>query len=214
MELFDFNTIDNFDNHINLSIPNYEQLFDLYVSLTSIFSEEGTSVIDYGCSTGKLLKAIPKKKGVHYIGIDNSDLLPESHDGIDFIKEDALQVMPSSASVVISMFFLQFLSKIKRQIMLQKLKEHVDAGSILLISEKVILDDSRLDNLLSRLHIHKKRGQFSDTEILTKDKQLICTMFCKTEQELLRELQSIGKVTKVWQSFTFMGFIVKSNYES
>ena len=34
-------------------------------------------------------------------------------------------------------------------------------------------------------------------------------MFCKTESDLLDELLQIGKVSKVWQSYNFMGFAVR-----
>ena len=59
--MFDFNTVNDFDNHIRLSIPNYDQLFDTFLSLTSIYSEPHTCVIDYGCSTGKLLNKLTPK---------------------------------------------------------------------------------------------------------------------------------------------------------
>lgn len=207
---FDFNTITDFDNHIDLSIPNYSQLLSLFIELTTILSEPDTAVIDYGCSTGKLLKALPKKQTCIYVGVDNSNLLPDESDLIDYVKTDGtIYPLETPASVTLSMFFLQFLPKTKRQQMLQIFKKQVTAGSTLLISEKVILDDAQIDNLISRLHIHTKRKNFSPAEIMDKDRQLLQSMFCKTEAELMDELYSIGTVTKVWQSFNFMGFVVR-----
>ena len=55
--------------------------------------------------------------------------------------------------------------------LLQIFKEQVRGGSTLLISEKVILDDAQIDNLISRLHLHTKRKNFSPAEIMDKDRQ-------------------------------------------
>ena len=46
-------------------------------------------------------------------------------------------------------------------------------------------------------------------EILDKDTQLSVSMFCKTEKELTLELNQLGNVSKIWQSYNFMGFCVK-----
>ena len=193
--------------------PNYSQLLSLFIELTTILSGPNTTVIDYGCSTGKLLKALPKKPTCKYIGIDNSDLLPDEDKVIEYVKTDATVYPPCPLnpppSVTLSMFFLQFLHRKQRQSMHQIFKKQVKGGSTLLISEKVILDDAQIDNLISRLHIHTKRKNFSPTEILDKDRQLLQSMFCKTEAELMEELSDIGRVTKVWRSFNFMGFVVK-----
>jgi tRNA (cmo5U34)-methyltransferase len=210
-KIFDFNKITDFDEHISLSIPNYGQLFSIFVELTNIFSEFNTTIVDYGCSTGKLLNTITKKENCEYIGIDNSNLLPES-DTVRFIKTDAITYTTNfnkPTSVVICMFFLQFLNKRNRALMLANLKEHLNDGAILLISEKIILDDNSLDNIISRLHIAEKRINFTDKEILDKDRQLLNCMYCKKESELLQELHTLGSVTKVWQSYNFCGYIVK-----
>ena len=214
MVIFDFNTIEDFDTHIDLSIPNYSQLLSLFIELTTILSGPDTTVIDYGCSTGKLLKALPKKDACKYIGVDNSNLLPDKDDSgiIEYVNTDGTiysYPLKPPISVTLSMFFLPFLPKRKRLDMLSIFKEQVTEGSTLLISEKVILDDAQIDNLISRLHIHTKRANFSPTEILDKDRQLLQSMFCKTEAELMEELTEIGTVTKVWQSFNFMGFAVR-----
>ena len=80
---------------------------------------------------------------------------------------------------------------------------------MLLIAEKVYLTDPVLQQIIHNLHIQEKRKGFSDKEILDKDIQLSHSMFCKTETELEKELRKIGKVSKVWQSYNFMGYVVR-----
>ncbi len=49
---------EGFDEHIEKSIRGYSQLIEDVVSLSRYFVERGTSVIDIGCSTGKMTKAL------------------------------------------------------------------------------------------------------------------------------------------------------------
>ena len=58
------------------------------------------------------------------------------------------------------------------------------------------------------MHISEKRKNFTDKDILDKDTKLSVSMFCKTETEIEKELMQIGNVSKVWQSYNFMGFVV------
>ena len=78
-----------------------------------------------------------------------------------------------------------------------------------MISEKIFLNDPVLQTLIHRMHIQEKRKSFTDKEILDKDIQLSTSMFCKTEKELVQELTQIGSVVKVWQSYNFVGYVVK-----
>jgi|ERR1035437_2403532 SAM-dependent methyltransferase len=212
--MFDFNNVVDFDTHIRLSIPNYDQLFDTFKSLATIYSEPDTTVIDFGCSTGRFIIELPKKVGCEYCGVDMSTLVPVSpfnSDPIYFFKEDAVKYRsPKIASVVVSMFFLQFLSKKKRCEMLSVLRSHVDDGATLLISEKIALNDSKIDNIISRLHMAEKRKSFTDTEILDKDRQILESMYPVDRDTLMDELYSIGSIIiPVWQSYNFCGFVVK-----
>ena len=56
---FSFDTIQNFDEHIAQSIPNYDLLATSICDLSTFFVREDTRVVDLGCSTGKLLERIP-----------------------------------------------------------------------------------------------------------------------------------------------------------
>jgi SAM-dependent methyltransferase len=79
IEPFSFETITNFDEHIRQSIPNYDLLSDSIISLAPYFLKPYSAVIDLGCSTGKLLEAIPYEG--RKLGYDKSpNLLPSSHD--------------------------------------------------------------------------------------------------------------------------------------
>jgi len=58
---FSFSTIEDFDNHINKSIPNYRSLITDVESLSQYFIEPGTNVVDIGCSTGVFIERLAKR---------------------------------------------------------------------------------------------------------------------------------------------------------
>ena len=91
----------------------------------------------------------------------------------------------------------------------QQIQEVIDKGAILLIAEKVYLNDPILQMLVHRQHIQEKRKHFTDKEILDKDIELSNSMFCKNESLLEQELNGLGFKTKVWQSYNFMAYTVQ-----
>ena len=66
---------EGFDEHIEKSIRGYSNLLEDVISLSRYFVEDGTNVVDIGCSTGKLTKAMIEYNQDHcskgrYIGIE------------------------------------------------------------------------------------------------------------------------------------------------
>ena len=70
--------VENFDNHINKSVPLYKETQKLYLYLSDFFLEEKTNIVDIGCSTGSFLKLLVEKhkknkkfNKIKLVGIDN-----------------------------------------------------------------------------------------------------------------------------------------------
>ena len=179
---FDFDKIEDFEKHIELSIPNFLTLDNIFRNIAHEYAQPESTVVDLGCSTGRFLSSLNKTKDVNYFGFDEVDML-NRHNDFKFLKGDC-------EDLVLSI-------------------DEIDSGSVLLISEKVYLNDPRLQQTISRLHIQEKRKGFTDKEILDKDLELSVSMFCKTESDLEKELSLLGRVSKVWQSYNFMGYVVK-----
>lgn len=212
MKKFDFSNVDDFDNHIKLSIPNFETLDNIFTAITKEYAQPESYVLDLGCSTGRFLHNLNKIDDANYIGFDIVDFT-NRRDGFIYSNldiEDALkEYIDKNVSVLVCMFMLQFLGDAKRKRVLKLIKEYLNKGGVILLSEKVYLADTRIQTLLHRLHIQEKRKNFTDKEILDKDNQLSISMFCKTQKELDNELCEIGDTTKVWQSYNFMGYFIK-----
>jgi len=212
---FNFSKVVDFEKHIELSIPNFLTLDNIFSAIGKEFAQPESGIIDLGCSTGRFLSKFKDIDNVNLYGIDTVKFDDQRSDNFIFEQldiEEALEKhMDDNISVIVGMFMLQFLGQKKRERVLKKLKHYVaNKNTTLLIAEKVFLTDSRLQTLIHRLHIQEKRKGFTDTEILDKDDQLAVSMYCKNERELNSELNHIGVSTKVWQSYNFMGFCIKN----
>ena len=208
---FNFSNVDDFDNHIKLSIPNFFTLDSIFSSITYEYAQPESIVLDLGCSTGRFLHNLTKLPDTEYVGCDLVNFKNRrqsfSYHQLD-VEESLKKYLNKNVSCLICMFTLQFLGKSKRQRVLELLNNYIEQGTVLLISEKVFLDNTRLQTLIHRMHIQEKRLHFTDKQILDKDNQLSVSMYCKTEKELEIELQYLGNFTKVWQSYNFMGYTV------
>ncbi len=68
----------DFDEHIRASIPGYDQLISQCAAYSRRFVQNETCVVDIGCSTGNLLRAIrdhnqTARPSAEYVGIDIED---------------------------------------------------------------------------------------------------------------------------------------------
>ena len=209
---FNFELVEDFDKHIKLSIPNFEGIDNIFGCINKEYAQPESIVLDLGCSTGRYLNSLEKINEVTYIGCDTINFKNRKAN-FDFVNLDIEEALNNykdqNVSVIICMFTLQFLGLTKRNRVLKLLKDFIDNGTTLLISEKTYLSHIKIQTLLHRLHIQDKRKYFTDKEILDKDNQLSVSMFCKTEKELEIELQELGYATKVWQSYNFMGYCVQ-----
>ena len=72
---FDNNVANNFDTHVEQSIPHYIDLQNYLVQLSEWYLKDQSLVYDLGCSTGETIKKILDLKitsNFKIIGIDNS----------------------------------------------------------------------------------------------------------------------------------------------
>ena len=205
--MFDFSKIENFDDHIKLSIPSYEVLFDTFRSICLELSGGGV-VLDVGCSSGSLLNSLSGLTSSRLIGCDPVDM--PSVKNFEFIKCGVADLIEfESVDVVVCMFTLQFLSKKERVIALQRIRGVVSTGGVALIAEKVYLSDSKVNTMMHKHHMQSKRSNFCDSDILNKDRDLSGSMHCVDNDQLISELSEIGRFEQVWQCYNFKAFIVR-----
>jgi tRNA (cmo5U34)-methyltransferase len=212
---------DGFDSHIEKSIRGYENLWGDILKFSEYFVEDGTTVIDIGCSTGKMLKAMkiqndrfaPKcvYKGIEFEEDFFCDL--ENDENLFFEQVDIRgfdwNAKAKNCTLVISMFTLQFIPKRDRQIILNRINGALTKGGALIFSEKILSETAQVEEMMTFCYYDWKRRNFSSEEILEKEERLRHMMKPLRLHEIVEMLQEAGfrDFQSFWQNFNFVGII-------
>ena len=149
MTKFTFATAEEgFESHIDQSVRGYSNLWTDVLKFSEYFVEDGTTIVDIGCSTGKLLKAMKAQNDSFapkcvYKGIEiEEDFFPEliDEDNLKFWKGDVRSFEwvtgAVNCSLVTSIFSLQFMPKTNRQQIIDRIYEALVKGGAFIFSEK------------------------------------------------------------------------------
>ena len=209
MDKFDFNTIKDFDKHIQKSIPNYDILLNSILSISDYFITKDTIIYDLGCSTGNLLKKItyPNKK----IGYDNAEIMPtKRNENILFLETDLNNPFDiNNACIVYSIFTMQFLNRMNREQYCKTIYEGLNIGGAFILCEKIYQENGLIQEVLSFSHYDYKCSHFSEEEVIKKERDLRYIMKPNTLKQNIQLLESVGFkfITSFWQSYNFIGLI-------
>lgn len=206
-----------FGSHITLSIPDYTGACGLPPQLASRFIAANTNVYDIGCSTGEVLRSVydafsGRRTGVTFHGVD---IEPE-FDGqwrklqapnLIYSVGDIRQIEIERASLVMSMFTVQFIPVSDKVPLLKRIHAGMIDGGCLLIAEKVLAETGRMQDALTFPYYDFKRANgFSAEEILDKERSLRGQMTLWTKSEAERTLRKSGftDVQAIWAHFPFV----------
>ncbi len=210
-----------FDDMIERSVPFYTQVIDAAGQLLENYLDKGDTVYDLGCSTGSTLlalaAALPEKE-LHYIGIDNSPpMIAKAREkatalgsNISFECGDITDFSGEEAGAVLLNYTLQFIRPMRRQAFVQKLYDSLRPGGVLILSEKTILDEQRLNRSFIRLyHQFKKKRGYSELEIARKREALENVLIPFSIEENKEMLRGCGfsVAAPFFQWFNFVSFI-------
>ncbi|GAB3935325.1 methyltransferase domain-containing protein [Larkinella terrae] len=210
---FSFDTIQSFDDHIELSIPNYVNLRESVLRVATHFIGENALVYDLGCSTGLLLAKVRliAPESARLVGIDRSDnLLGKSgSQGVTLINDDLTRADFSleSCELVFCLFTLQFLPLAARKTLIEKVHSALKPGAALIIAEKQYVDNGYIQDLFTFSHYDMKLEHFTAEQILDKQLSLRRIMRPQSEEQNLALLKVFGCVTPIWQFLQFKAWL-------
>ena len=221
MTKFTFATRDEgFDNHINQSIRHYSDLWNDVLSMSQYFVEDYTNVVDIGCSTGKLLKAMIAQNTfapeASYIGVevepDFYDVLDEDERNIPnlhYEKTDIRSFHFGNCSLVTSIFTLQFMPQRDRQDVIDCIYNGLQKGGAFIFAEKTVSESARIHEIRTFTYYDFKRESFTTDDIMDKERTLRHMMKPNTRSELIDMVSRAGfeHVDSFWQNHAFTGFI-------
>ncbi len=212
----------NFDDHVNKSVPFYEEGHQLVCTIADFFLKDNSNVYEIGCSTGTLLKKLHIDnasigKRVNLIGIDmERDMISEARkkcfefDNISLICDDVMNVDFKDSDLIIAYYTMQFISPKVRQLVFNKIYEALNWGGAFLLFEKTRAADARFQDILSTLYIEfKQKNGYSNNEIIAKQlslKGVLEPFSTSGNMDLLKRAGFVDMIT-VMKYLPFEGFL-------
>jgi len=222
---FDQSVVEVFPDMIERSVPGYNTIIAMTGVIASRYAQPDSHYYDLGSSLGastlSMCRQLNPDQG-KIIAVDNSaamlqrcrEIIAASQGPQDIVVElqlaDIRDVSIENAAVVVLNFTLQFVPPADRQGFLQTIYRGMRPGAVLLLSEKILFDDAKLQQLNTALHHEFKRANgYSDLEISQKRSAIENVLIPETIDTHQRRLQEIGfSSVDVWfQCFNFASMV-------
>lgn len=220
---FDDNVASVFEDMINRSVPGYKTILAMIGVMAQRYCQPGSVVYDLGCSLGGATFAVAHsvEHGDYSIqAIDNSTAMIERLENklaaakfsptIHCQHADILEFPVNNASLVILNFTLQFIPLAQREALIERIYAGMNPGGILIVSEKILLPDARLNELMIDLyHGFKETMGYSKLEISQKRTALENVLLPETLATHQQRLRGVGfDSLDVWfQCFNFASLV-------
>ena len=216
-----------FPDMLRRSIPGYAASIEAIGSLAARYVRAGTNCYDLGCSLGAATLAMRHgidQPACRIVAVDASPAMieccreavaeddrgngPETE--VDVVEADIRDIEFVNASMVVLNYTLQFLDLPDRDEMVGRIFSGLNDGGLLVLSEKVVDENARREELLVDLHHeHKRRNAYSALEIARKRAALENVLVPETVAAHRARLETAGFAhTAVWlRYFNFVSII-------
>ncbi|MEW5838950.1 MAG: carboxy-S-adenosyl-L-methionine synthase CmoA [Pseudomonadota bacterium] len=215
---FDARVAAVFPDMIRRSVPGYELILQSLPWLAARIVQPHSTVYDLGCSLGASSHAVrhglEATPACRIVAVDNSAAMLERAEEwlasfraatpIELHCADVLDFPLENASLVMLNFTLQFIAQEQRLNLLQRIRAALRPGGVLLLSEKIAIEDAPLAELITELHHDFKRAQgYSELEIAQKRQALDNVLIPETlAAHQNRLLQARFAASEVWLQHT------------
>lgn len=228
--VFDKQVADVFDDMLARSVPFYQEQQNLVKEIARQFWLPGTPVVDLGCSLGTTLLNIAREisEAKELIGFDNSDPMLERARAaiaaqgeqervqlhVADLNGDLADLAFDDASVVTLCWTLQFIRPLKRDRLIKHVYEHMADGGVLIVSEKVLTNDSTMNRFFIDFYYnYKRKNGYSEKEIIKKRDALenVLIPYRLDENIELFRRNGFQIVETFFQWYNFAGFMCVKN---
>jgi len=211
-----------FDDMLSRSVPFYDEVRKLVISLILTEQKEGLKVLDLGSSTAKFLLDLHSKMEVkmQLKGLDNSQAMLDRAEqkcqafgaNIDLQLADMLSYVYKEEDIIVANYTLQFIRPMQRMELVKKIYDGLNDDGMFIFSEKVVFKDKKLDkDLIDIYYDYKKEQGYSDYEIAQKREALENVLIPFTIEENIQMCKDAGfkNVDTVFQWSNFVTFVSK-----
>jgi tRNA (cmo5U34)-methyltransferase len=218
---FDKKVTDNFDAHVEKSVPLYHLGHELVAQVSDFFLPRDSLCYELGCSTGALTAKLAERnrgKKVRFVGIDHeaemitraTERCRDLDEDISLECKDILDVDFEPCDMVVAYYTVQFIRPRNRQILIDRIYQSLNWGGALLMFEKVRGPDARFQDMFSALYTdYKLNHGYSPENIVAKARSLKGVLEPFSTQGNLDLLQRAGfvDITSIMKYVCFEGFL-------
>ena len=219
---FDQTVASVFDDMLTRSVPFYDEVRQLIISLILAEQTEGKKILDLGVSTAKFLLELNSQmqSSMQLKGIDNSQaMLDRARQkcqafGADITLElaDMLEYPYANEDIIVANYTLQFIRPIQRIELIKRIFESLNDNGAFIFSEKIVFEDKRLDKQMIDIYYDYKQSQgYSTYEIAQKREALENILIPFTIEENIQMCKEAGfsQIDTLFQWANFVTFIAK-----
>jgi tRNA (cmo5U34)-methyltransferase len=216
---FNENVARVFQDMISRSVPGYELLLRMIGLYASVFVQDRSNIYDFGCSLGEVSRIVEEQTrqlDCNIIAVDNSPSMiskcrqqGESRN-IQWICDDIQNIEISNASMVAMNLTLLFIERDERQSLLNSIAQGLNPGGVLVLSEKVLLDEGLENERMVQLHqAFKKTQGYSDLEISQKRTALENVLVSDQQSIHYQRLKEAGfsEIYMCFRCFNFVSYL-------
>ncbi len=212
-----------FPDMIKRSVPGYQDVILNIQQLAASYTQPNSTCYDLGCSLGAASLAMShgnQQQNVKIIAVDNSEAMIKQcstniqsfkhRTPIELLQSDLQRVTIKKASMVVLNYTLQFIPQTLRTSVLEHIFNGLLPGGILVLSEKIIFSDSKINQLMIELHHQfKRQNGYSELEISQKRNALETVLIPETAACHLERLEKVGfsHVSCYQQQLNFASFV-------
>ncbi len=217
---FGGNVSENFDEHVNRSVPMYQQGHALVTALSDFFLSEDSLCYDLGCSTGALCEHLARHhehRHPRIIGIDaQPGMIGKASErckdlsGVELQCDDILTCELQPCDLIVCYYTIQFVRPQQRQALFDRLYNALNWGGGLIVFEKVRAPDARFQDMMSTLYSDYKLAQgYTGEQIVAKTRSLKGVLEPFSSEGNLGLLQRAGfsDIMTVMKYICFEGFL-------
>jgi len=205
------------------SIPNYTPLISMLKVMAERCVTPGSNVYDLGCAVGAAAISMAtgiKKPGCRVFAIDNAEAMikqcqktiaaADVNTPILTMLDDIRHTEITDASMVVLNFTLQFIPLADRDALLKKIYAGMRHGGLLVLSEKIAIDDVAANALITDLHeIWKVDNGCNEMEMETQRAAIEKFMVAETALAHHERILRCGfrHCAQWFQSFNFISML-------
>jgi len=218
--VFDEQVAEVFPDMIQRSVPGYHATLSVISTVTAEYAQPHSRLYDLGCSLGAATLAMRRavrSDDCEIIAVDNSAAMVQrcrnlmAREGgavpVRVLEQDILETAIENAAVVILNYTLQFIPAAQRADLLSRIHAGLLPGGVLLLSEKIVLEDEQENATMNVLHRRFKRlNGYDDLEIAQKRAALENVLVPEALAVHRDRLKSAG-FDPVVQCLQFLNFI-------